>query len=305
MKQFVLDHFQSVYFASCRQETDAGDLLIELANGQKVAITVINRAIQFSEIKERYVENTNRKIHTLFLIDRRMMPPDDSEVEVPGWLLALHNLTQRRVYSYWCDGRSVTVRPLHLGWNWGSEVRSVQYGAAVDTAKLMPQWVEAHVGSVDGRYATANFSEGNFWKKHDPGDSRYNYYSWRNWRYSERPNKNQEYNEDDEEVEWEWWEGFQHEEDFSSRKAEQEEPRYQRQRQQQPPPQRTPAEKSYYAILGVTASTPFDEIKQAYRRKALENHPDRHPESREKYTAKMADINMAFEAISKKFNRSR
>lgn len=303
MKQFVLDHFQSIYFASCRQDTDAGDLLIELPSGQKIAITVINRAVQFGEIKERYVKNTSRKIHTLFLMDRRMMPPDDSEVEVPGWLLALHNLTQRRIYSYGCDGRTVTVRPLHLGWNWGSDIRSVQYGTAVDTAKLMAQWVETHVGSVDGRYATANFNEGAFWKKHDPGDSRYNYYSWRNWRTSERPNPKQEYDENDEQVDPDWWEEFIHEEDFSKQRQQSEESHYQR--HQQPPPQRTHADKSYYALLGVTAATPFEEVKQAYRRKALEYHPDRHPESREKYTAKMADINMAFEAISKKLKRSR
>jgi curved DNA-binding protein CbpA len=41
-------------------------------------------------------------------------------------------------------------------------------------------------------------------------------------------------------------------------------------------------------------------VKQAYRRKAREYHPDMHPNEKEKYTAKMADINAAFEAIVKK-----
>ncbi len=41
-------------------------------------------------------------------------------------------------------------------------------------------------------------------------------------------------------------------------------------------------------------------MKQAYRRKAREYHPDLHPDAKEKYTAKMADINAAFAAIIKR-----
>ena len=50
-------------------------------------------------------------------------------------------------------------------------------------------------------------------------------------------------------------------------------------------------------VIAFTAS--MDEVKQAYRKKARENHPDLHPDEKEAYTAKMADINAAFEAIVK------
>jgi hypothetical protein len=306
LKQFVLDHFQSVYFASCRLDTEAGDLLIELPSGQKVALTIINRAVQFNEIKERYDQNTRRRIHTLFVIDRRMIPPDHSEVEAPGWLLTLHNLTHRRVYAYWCDGREVTIRPIHFGWNWGSTIRSVQYGEVVNTAQLVGHWAEATIGAVTGTYATANFNEGSFWKKQDFGDT-YNYYSWRSWRYSERNNSNQSATEDEDNPDWEWWEEFRHEENFAESEphAEYENPRRQRQQHQQPPPytSRGQSDRAHYSLLGVSTNASLDEVKQAYRRKALEFHPDLHPEYREKYTAKMADINAAFEAIRRKLNR--
>jgi curved DNA-binding protein CbpA len=37
----------------------------------------------------------------------------------------------------------------------------------------------------------------------------------------------------------------------------------------------------------------------AERRKARECHPDMHPNEKEKYTSKMADINAAFEVLTK------
>jgi hypothetical protein len=299
LKQFVLDHFQSVYCASakCRQDTDYGDLLIELVTGQKIAITIINHAVRFGEVKERYEQNTARNIHTILLFDRRMLPTDRSEVEPPAWMLEIHNLTNKRLYSYWLDGRAVTIRPLHFGWKWGSDLRSVQYGEAVDTSKLIPYRIEANVGNMTGVYATAEFNEGTFWKKQDPGTGQYNYYSWRNFRYSERKNSYQE------NPEWEPWEEFNQHYSTNDEYAEYEEER-RRQRHQQPPRTiRKSSDHAYYALLGVQMGASLDEVKQAYRRKAREYHPDLHPEHREQYNAKMADINAAFEALSKKLSR--
>ncbi|KAF9731649.1 hypothetical protein PMIN06_004313 [Paraphaeosphaeria minitans] len=55
---------------------------------------------------------------------------------------------------------------------------------------------------------------------------------------------------------------------------------------------------SYYELLGVERSAADDEIKKAYRRKALELHPDRNYGDVERTTALFADISTAYEVLS-------
>ena len=43
----------------------------------------------------------------------------------------------------------------------------------------------------------------------------------------------------------------------------------------------SPSARDYYDVLGVPRTATLDDIKRAYRRQALENHPDRNPDNRE------------------------
>jgi molecular chaperone DnaJ len=61
-----------------------------------------------------------------------------------------------------------------------------------------------------------------------------------------------------------------------------------------------PLNPRHFATLGLSVTATYDEVKRAYRLKARENHPDLHPRDKEKYTLRMAEINAAFEAISKR-----
>jgi DnaJ-domain-containing protein 1 len=58
-----------------------------------------------------------------------------------------------------------------------------------------------------------------------------------------------------------------------------------------------PPRQDDYALIGVPSSASRDEVKAAYRKKARENHPDLHPNEREKYTALMQEINAAYDRI--------
>ena len=63
----------------------------------------------------------------------------------------------------------------------------------------------------------------------------------------------------------------------------------------------------YYKVLGVNRNASDEEIKKAYRAKALELHPDKHPgEDQEKYSELFKQIQEAYEQLGgkKKANRS-
>ena len=295
MRQFVLDYLATEcakvrHIVAFRRETEDADLLITLADGKQIAVCVINRAIRLPEIKERYERNTLMGVHTLYIMDGRMMPPDNSAVEPPYWMAALHTLMYGRVYAYWCEGRDVSIRPLHMEWKWGGSPRTVEYGDEVTLNALSAQRIDPATKYIDGAYLSANFGEGAFWKKRQPMDDQRFNYSWRNWSYgASRQRATAE-----EESGWTSWEEFNNsyggvgedEWEWTGEEFRQRQSRRGKAVQHQ-----------HYAVLGVPANASLDEVKQAYRRKAREYHPDLHPEEKEKYTAKMADINAAFDAL--------
>ncbi|MDX2160984.1 MAG: J domain-containing protein [bacterium] len=320
MKKFVIDYMIAGCARSARVkgyavDTPQADLRVDLNDGKSLAIYVINRAIRLPEIRERLENNTRSRLYTLFVIDGRMMPADQSELEPPPWMAALHSLCNGRVYGYWCDGRSdVKIRPIHMDWKWGKNPRSVAYGPEIDMDKLRGEMTSSASKFLTGSYAIADFGEGTFWKKQEPfGENQYKW-SWRQWSYASRPKEEAETEAPGET--WDSWEDFERhyghvgeDTDFwrSSRrqhstweansgsangKAKDGQQRV-----------RTVIKVNPYSVLGISQTASDAEIKAAYRRKARENHPDMHPTEKDKYTAKMADINAAFEALTKRRTR--
>ena len=54
----------------------------------------------------------------------------------------------------------------------------------------------------------------------------------------------------------------------------------------------------YYDLLGVSKSSTAEEIKKAYRRQALEWHPDKHKDNKEAAEKRFKEINEAYQVLS-------
>ncbi len=64
------------------------------------------------------------------------------------------------------------------------------------------------------------------------------------------------------------------------------------------------AKADYYDILGVSKSAGADEIKKAYRKQALEWHPDRHASDKEAAEKRFKEINEAYQVLGDPQKRS-
>ena len=56
--------------------------------------------------------------------------------------------------------------------------------------------------------------------------------------------------------------------------------------------------RDFYKILGIPRSASQKQIKKAYRKAAMEWHPDKHPDDQETANAKFIEINNAYEVLS-------
>lgn len=64
------------------------------------------------------------------------------------------------------------------------------------------------------------------------------------------------------------------------------------------------AKTDYYDILGVSKTASADEIKKAYRKQALEWHPDKHATDKEAAEKRFKEINEAYQVLSDTNKRS-
>jgi DnaJ family protein B protein 4 len=54
----------------------------------------------------------------------------------------------------------------------------------------------------------------------------------------------------------------------------------------------------FYSILGVGADFTDEELKKAYKKKALKHHPDKNPDDREAAEQKFKEISEAYQVLS-------
>ncbi len=64
------------------------------------------------------------------------------------------------------------------------------------------------------------------------------------------------------------------------------------------------AKTDYYDILGISKTASADEIKKAYRKQALEWHPDKHATDKEAAEKRFKEINEAYQVLSDQNKRS-
>lgn len=66
-----------------------------------------------------------------------------------------------------------------------------------------------------------------------------------------------------------------------------------------------PAKRDYYEVLGLTRNATADDVRKAYRRLAMQYHPDKNPDNKEHAEVRFKEISEAYEVLSDENKRSR
>lgn len=146
--------------------TAEGVLSANLWSGAAVHVYDVNAPVKSRQIKRILQETTRLGIGALFVVDLVLLPPDGERVEPSEWLLALHELSGDRIYTYrFQDGRLI-LGQAHFK-PYGGNLREVWYGPDVVPAGIPFYRVWVKLPSIRGDWLVGNFGNELFWKQQE------------------------------------------------------------------------------------------------------------------------------------------
>lgn len=239
-----IDSVRSAKIAPHEQERR---IAIHTWSGVVIHVYLIEQPIKARTVKKIVQENTRVGIGTLFMVEAQLVPADGTRESIDEGLLAMHALFRDKLYTYRVQDGEPRVGQVHFKmFNRGDE-REVWYGPDIPVRHLpcFRVWVTAPQ-SIKGNWLIANFGSEAFWKQADYTTGRDAFR-----RQQRRAGGNTRY------VDWSSGE-FQEQGATMS-------------------PGSAPPESQLdraYKQLGLTRDASGEDVKAAFRRLALEEHPD-------------------------------
>jgi hypothetical protein len=144
--------------------THDGVLSANLWSSTAVHIYTVTEAIKVRQIKKLLQECSRLGIGSLFVVDARLLPPDGERTEPADWLLALHELSGDRIYTWRFEAGKLALGQVHFK-PFGGNLREVWYGPDVVPAGLPFYRVSVKNPTLRGEWQVANFGNDLFWKR--------------------------------------------------------------------------------------------------------------------------------------------
>lgn len=256
VKEWLRNKFQTVVSVQGASLTVPHvDIAVQCWTGVRIHVYLLSQPVSTRALKRALQDNTQIGINTMFLVDRRVLPDDGSRVSSVGWLLAIQELNNERVYVYTVTDGEPDIIQLHLEKVVGSSDYKVWYGPSVPFNQLRYFRKGTKLRSVKGNWLIADFGSRAFWRNTD--------YRNKRAQVDQRQRRGN--------TRWESWSGFQTwgGVDDSERGREQYE-----NRTRQPVTSIGDYLKQCYATLSLAEGASEDEVKAAYRQHAIRLHPD-------------------------------
>lgn len=244
-------------------------------SGSQLRIYLIGEAVRTRSLKRTLQDATDVGVNTLFLVDARLLGENGKRINAQDWLLALHELTHERIYAFQIKNGAVSILPIHLEEVSGTGERKLWYGPAVNFERIrFYRHSVKQPRSIRGDWLVADFGNHAFWRNNDY--RRYHAEKERVFTGSRNTH-------------WQAWSGSNtwKSDDNTSRRNPNE-------RVKSPLQARL---EQCYELLGVPQSASKDEIKKAFRKRALAFHPDTSEMPQDKAEVAFRALNDAYDYI--------
>lgn len=250
--------------------TPAKSLIVNTWTGVIVNIHLIDAPTRTRTIRHILQESTDIGIGAMFILKADLIPSQDVRFEPKEWVLALQAVNHERIYLYstTMDGPKITqvhLEPVGTTGEWVA-----RYGPEVKIDQLRYFRMSVRPRYIKGDWQVADFGLNTFWK--DPFSARRTEYrratdhretTWRAWSQTT-------------------WDQKPFSEEIPAPEI--------------PMPARSRLELSY-ELLEVNRDATRDEVKAAFRKRAIALHPDTSTLPKDEAEKKFRELNDAYEFI--------
>lgn len=246
-------------------------IVVQMWTGVVFHVHFLAAPVKTRQIRRILQEATDNGIGVMFFVSRLLMPEANLRIAVPEWMLALHALTHERIYTIELKDGEIALSQLHFDPIGSSGDMGANYGPAPKLEQLRFLRASIKPRYIKGDWQLADFGADAFWK--DPYQRR------------STPSGNTYRRPDPREYEWKSW--------TSSAGWEQS-------RTQDIPRPSVPSVDrlvTAYTLLKIERGATRDEIRAAYRRLALDYHPDTSTLPKAEAEARFRELTEAYEFI--------
>ncbi len=224
--------------------THGNTLVVTTWTGMIVNVYLLDEVVKTRVIKRILQESGEVGVGSLFIVKRDLLPKPGERVDVKEWLLALHEITRERVYTYTVHEGEPTVGQVHFEPIGTTGDFVVHCGPSISFEQFRYYKTSVKARFIKGDWHVADFGVSNFW--HDPHKAYYQ----PNYRRPDTATS----------TTWHSWSQatWEHNQTTPLDKA---------------PVQRDRLTLSY-ELLEVSRDATRDEVKNAFRRLAFQLHPD-------------------------------
>src|SRR5688500_15713177 len=113
VKKWLAEHISRIDSVQKCVLGPEADIVVHSWRGIRIHVTLVDQPIKTRNLKRMVQEATRLGIGSLFVVDARLLPPDSARIVPDEWLLAIHALTDDKIYAYRVDASGPHIFQTH------------------------------------------------------------------------------------------------------------------------------------------------------------------------------------------------